>query len=82
MSDDYCSAFYRHWAESHFLKNAALANNDPRHWLEAAYLAGYVVECGLKAMHPRHPHGHDLSRLAAGINVTLFARPQITALAQ
>ena len=80
MSDDYCSAFYRHWAESRFLKSAALANNDPRHWLEAAYLAGYVVECGLKAMRPAH--GHDLSRLAGRVGGVLSNRPQIISLAE
>jgi hypothetical protein len=41
--EDYASAAARHWDNAQFL-------GDDNRWQEAAYLAGYIAECSLKAL--------------------------------
>lgn len=61
MEDDYLSSALRHLVDCQTLE----AQNRPHN---AAYLAGYVIECGLKRVlevygHSARAYGHDLSNL-------------------
>ncbi len=62
--EKYASAAARHWDSAHLL---SLSDR----WQEAAYLAGYVVECSLKALLQTStlPHVRDL-----GHNLTILNR--------
>ena len=62
--ENFASAAARHWDNAQFL------GADDR-WQEAAYLAGYIAECSLKALLEctapdmlLRPLGHDLAALA------------------
>ena len=63
MNEDFASAAARHYCDSELLLAKQRLDN-------AAYLAGYAVECGLKALilhaggHPRAAYSHNLSALA------------------
>lgn len=61
MDDDYLSSALRHLVDSQVLEARGRLDN-------AAYLAGYVIECGLKRVLEVHGHaarayGHDLHNL-------------------
>ena len=63
MAEDYASAAMRHYSDANFLREGGRLDN-------SAYLAGYVVECSLKALVAcgEGPSslvlGHDLPNLA------------------
>lgn len=63
MSEDYPSAAKRHLEDSKTLL-------DSSRWDNSAYLAGYVIECSLKAIiaYPAPPTGIDIMEI--GHNVT------------
>jgi HEPN domain-containing protein len=76
MSENYPNAARRHLEDSHTLLDAG-------RWDNSAYLAGYVVECSLKAVitHPAAPPdvdvkeiGHNISKLAAILDSMAAAR--------
>lgn len=89
MTDDYRAAFYRHWDSSALLAQEAQGESGStalRYWQEAAYLAGYIVECGTKMMIEEaggNPWGHDLGALknqALAVASTLRLPAQLSSL--
>lgn len=61
QNEDYLSASIRHYNDSERLYDTGRLDN-------AAYLAGYVVECGLKAIlqvygHSAKAYGHNITAL-------------------
>jgi HEPN domain-containing protein len=61
LDEDFLSASVRHYNDSKYLHDKGRFDN-------AAYLAGYVVECGLKAILQVYGHGaktykHDIAAL-------------------
>lgn len=66
MSDDY-------FATADMMQRDSRCLHDNQRWHNAGYLAGYVVECSLKAIAiadgmtqqqlSRRPYGHDLTKL-------------------
>ncbi len=77
MDEDYVSAAARHFVDSEHLLSESRADN-------AGYLAGYVVECSLKAVmmsgggpHPRQ-YGHDLALLGReALDLALLLSPSL-----
>ena len=77
MEEDFISAAVRHFDDSEHLLNESRIDN-------AGYLAGYVVECSLKAVimcgsgpHPRQ-YGHDLALLGReALDLALLLSPSL-----
>lgn len=74
--ENFASAAVRHWDNSTFLA-------DNGRYQEAAYLAGYTVECTLKALVQKggldaRAFSHDLARLNnEGLELALLLSPQL-----
>jgi hypothetical protein len=76
-NEDYVSAVIRHWNDSILLQDNCRYDN-------AAYHAGYVVECALKGL-VRHGGpspvalGHDLTLLAGGaLSLAILLSPSLS----
>lgn len=65
QNEDFLSASVRHYNDSNHLHSNGRLDN-------AAYLAGYVIECGLKAIlqvygHSAKAYGHDIAALQGAV---------------